>query len=112
MFGKNCEELCGKCFKDEQCDHINGTCMDGYNPGYYEITCTESMSICSQQAYFFTYFLCLLKLKCLPSISLPEKSKRNFDKHYTTLHLFSCLFCLFLLRRIPLIVTLAYIALC
>ena len=55
MFGKNCEELCGKCFNDEQCDHINGSCMNRCNPGYYGITCTEGTNICSQQAYFFTY---------------------------------------------------------
>ena len=45
MFGKNCKELCGKCFNNDQCNHINGSCMNGCNPGYYGITCTEGTSI-------------------------------------------------------------------
>ena len=40
-FGQNCTEECGECLGKEQCDHVNGTCVNGCNPGYYGITCTE-----------------------------------------------------------------------
>ena len=40
-FGENCTEECGECQGKEQCDHVNGTCLNGCSPGYYGITCTE-----------------------------------------------------------------------
>ena len=40
-FGKNCTEQCGECLGKEKCDHVNGTCVNGCNPGYQGITCTE-----------------------------------------------------------------------
>lgn len=40
-FGKNCTEQCGECLGKGKCDHVNGTCVNGCNPGYQGITCTE-----------------------------------------------------------------------
>ena len=45
MFGKHCKESCGKCLMDEQCHHINGSCLNGCNPGYYGNKCTEGINI-------------------------------------------------------------------
>ena len=43
MFGKYCNESCGKCLNDEQCHHINGSCLNGCASGYRGINCTEGM---------------------------------------------------------------------
>ena len=40
MFGKYCNESCGKCFNDGQCHHINGSCLNGCDSGYHGINCT------------------------------------------------------------------------
>ena len=41
MFGHNCSQSCGKCFNNEQCHHINGTCLNGCDSGYSGTNCTE-----------------------------------------------------------------------
>ena len=33
-YGKNCNNVCGHCFGDEPCFHINGTCFAGCDSGY------------------------------------------------------------------------------
>ena len=53
MFGKHCNESCGKCLNDGQCDHINGSCLNGCNPGYHGMTCTEGSDILLQEVFFF-----------------------------------------------------------
>lgn len=40
-FGPDCKESCGKCLRGEPCHHINGTCMDGCDSGYFGILCTK-----------------------------------------------------------------------
>lgn len=40
-FGLGCINTCGKCAHDEQCHHINGSCMNGCDPGYYGPQCTK-----------------------------------------------------------------------
>ena len=40
MFGKDCTESCGKCLNNDQCHHVNGSCVNGCSPGYYGINCT------------------------------------------------------------------------
>ena len=43
MFGKYCNESCGKCLNDGQCHHINGSCLNGCASGYRGINCTEGI---------------------------------------------------------------------
>lgn len=40
-FGQNCTKSCGKCLRGEHCHHINGTCMNGCDPGYKGIDCSK-----------------------------------------------------------------------
>ena len=41
MFGQNCGEKCGECVNDEQCHHINGTCLNGCDRGFQGHECNE-----------------------------------------------------------------------
>lgn len=41
MFGESCNEFCGHCLGFEQCQHINGTCMNGCASGYEGELCTK-----------------------------------------------------------------------
>lgn len=43
-FGQDCSNKCGNCLQNEQCHHINGSCMNGCNPGYYGTYCSKSKS--------------------------------------------------------------------
>ena len=40
-FGQDCTQICGKCVGDKPCHHIDGTCMNGCDPGYKGNLCTE-----------------------------------------------------------------------
>lgn len=44
-YGENCSIPCGYCFESEQCNHINGTCMNGCDSGYQGVLCTESKAV-------------------------------------------------------------------
>ena len=41
MFGQRCTESCGKCLGKEQCHHVNGTCLNGCDPGYQGLNFSE-----------------------------------------------------------------------
>ena len=41
MFGQDCNERCGECQGEEQCHHVNGSCINGCKPGYKGIMCTK-----------------------------------------------------------------------
>ena len=41
MFGQDCNERCGECVGEEQCHHVNGSCVNGCKPGYKGIRCTK-----------------------------------------------------------------------
>lgn len=45
MYGTNCTEKCGSCLNVEQCHHINGTCMNGCDRGFYGSYCIEGNSL-------------------------------------------------------------------
>ena len=40
-FGKKCGEKCGECVNNEQCHHINGTCLNGCKRGYKGQQCNQ-----------------------------------------------------------------------
>ena len=40
-FGQDCGEECGNCDNDEQCHHINGTCLNGCKRGFQGIQCDQ-----------------------------------------------------------------------
>ena len=40
-FGQDCAEACGNCVNDEQCHHINGTCLNGCKLGYKGQQCKQ-----------------------------------------------------------------------
>ena len=45
MFGINCKGSCGKCLNNKQCNHINGSCLNGCESGYSGTNCTEGNAI-------------------------------------------------------------------
>ena len=38
-YGTKCHEMCGHCFEEQNCFHIDGTCLNGCDPGYYGVSC-------------------------------------------------------------------------
>lgn len=40
-YGKNCSAICGNCIEFEQCNPINGTCMNGCDKGFEGLDCTK-----------------------------------------------------------------------
>ena len=40
-FGQDCGKECGECVNDEQCHHINGTCLNGCDRGFQGHECNE-----------------------------------------------------------------------
>ena len=38
---QDCNERCGECVGEEQCHHVNGSCVNGCKPGYKGIMCTK-----------------------------------------------------------------------
>ena len=45
-YGQNCSNNCGFCSNKEQCDVINGTCMNGCDIGYWGDYCTQCKKHC------------------------------------------------------------------
>ena len=41
-YGENCNNMCGHCIDGEFCDHTNGSCLNGCNPGYVGDECKTS----------------------------------------------------------------------
>lgn len=41
LYGDHCNNNCGNCLNNTNCHHVNGTCSEGCDPGYYEHNCTE-----------------------------------------------------------------------
>ena len=78
MFGKDCTESCGKCVNNDKCHLVNGSCVNGCNPGYYGINCTNGTDNLSQQLYFFTSFV-HLNLPLLFYLTPEKKKKYNKD---------------------------------
>lgn len=52
MYGKECSISCGNCRDSEQCQHINGTCMNGCDTGYKGFKCIESRNNVSRIVIF------------------------------------------------------------
>lgn len=44
MYGVNCSKSCGNCKNNQQCDHIDGTCMNGCENGYQGFKCDKGIS--------------------------------------------------------------------
>nr|XP_022306974.1 multiple epidermal growth factor-like domains protein 10 isoform X1 [Crassostrea virginica] len=40
-YGGDCGEECGECVNDEQCHHINGTCLNGCDRGFQGLGCNQ-----------------------------------------------------------------------
>ena len=38
-YGKECNNTCGYCLDQDECHHINGTCVKGCDPGYIGDLC-------------------------------------------------------------------------
>ena len=38
-YGIECRERCGNCLNMDNCDNINGTCLNGCSPGYFGHLC-------------------------------------------------------------------------
>ena len=41
-YGKECNHTCGYCLDQDECHHINGTCVKGCDPGYLGDLCKTS----------------------------------------------------------------------
>lgn len=50
-YGENCSIPCGNCLLYEQCNPINGTCINGCDNGYQGLNCTEGIffTSCNKQ---------------------------------------------------------------
>lgn len=38
-YGQECQQICGNCKNKEPCHHVNGSCPDGCDNGYYGNKC-------------------------------------------------------------------------
>ena len=38
-YGLSCKNVCGHCLDEQTCDHTNGTCLNGCDPGYFGDLC-------------------------------------------------------------------------
>lgn len=41
-YGQKCQQNCGNCKNNEQCHHVNGSCMNGCDSGFYGTKCDLS----------------------------------------------------------------------
>jgi hypothetical protein len=41
LYGENCSIPCGMCLNMSQCQHINGSCLDGCDSGFQGDNCTQ-----------------------------------------------------------------------
>lgn len=44
-YGENCSVSCGHCLNKTACDHITGICIQGCEPGYQAVNCTQGKTI-------------------------------------------------------------------
>ena len=56
-FGQNCSQSCGKCLNNDQCDPINGSCLNGCDSGYHGTKCKEGINKIMKLSYFKFFFL-------------------------------------------------------
>ena len=40
-YGLECKQACGYCSKGEQCNHVNGSCLNGCDVGVYDDKCDK-----------------------------------------------------------------------
>nr|XP_022309660.1 multiple epidermal growth factor-like domains protein 10 isoform X2 [Crassostrea virginica] len=40
-FGQDCTSVCGHCSENEHCHHINGSCLNGCDPGFNRLMCDQ-----------------------------------------------------------------------
>ena len=38
-YGMECSQMCGKCYRSEQCHHLNGSCPNGCDVGIFGENC-------------------------------------------------------------------------
>ena len=102
-FGRECRNICGKCKGNNQCHHINGTCMEGCHPGFIGLQCDQGTSLCLKResiSYFLdakqlqthiSFFLHIQALlySWINMFSLLNKPKACFDKETTWLRSFT-----------------------
>lgn len=50
-YGAGCLETCGKCLSEQQCNHINGTCTNGCETGYYSDRCKRGIVLTLKLTY-------------------------------------------------------------
>ena len=55
-FGRGCREICGQCKGNNTCHHINGTCMEGCNPGFIGLQCDQGTSLWLKKRVHFILF--------------------------------------------------------
>ena len=75
LFGQDCKEKCGKCVKGDNCHHVNGTCLNGCDPGYQGLNCTEGNQQTDMYALPWMNKYCIINenhflpdYQCVPSI--------------------------------------------
>lgn len=44
-YGPRCSLNCGACINNKQCNHINGSCLEGCSPGFYGQKCDKGALI-------------------------------------------------------------------
>ena len=55
-FGRGCREICVQCKENTTCHHINGTCMEGCNPGFIGLQCDQGTFFWLKKRVHFIFF--------------------------------------------------------
>lgn len=61
-YGAGCLEICGQCLSEQQCNHINGTCTIGCEPGYYSDQCKIGKVLALKLTYFYPNHITILAI--------------------------------------------------
>lgn len=73
MYDLECKQTCGNCKNKEQCHHVNGSCLNGCDSGYYGTRCDIGM------------IKELLLLVCCKYLNMKVKSNK-FSRSYVCIY--------------------------
>ena len=72
-YGLDCREICGNCLNLKQCNHINGSCMEGCDPGFQGEKCVRGAFnnlVFLHMYYKRTFFFSVWVRRVLVNVSL------------------------------------------
>ena len=92
-YGKNCTGRCSANCVDGACDHVDGRCVQGCNPGYQGTTCSNGIFISRKTRHFYTGNCAnvnLLLIKVNLTTSLKPYQIPNVNRAHTSSTLNHC----------------------